>query len=192
MFTNGEELRNNRYEGISRTGVVVDRRSGKTGPQVRVHYADRGVTSAWLAVGQRNTIGSQDFNLPRLGEQVIVQHLANGPERGVVVGCLFNERVSSPVPDNPDDRQVIFDDGTLVNYDPGAKRMTIVAAGAMDTTAVEINFTASGNVTITAAEIFLKGNVTIENDLHVLGTTYMQQAFADPNCTNADGSGEGS
>jgi phage baseplate assembly protein V len=192
MLNHGEENRNNRYEGISRTGVVVARRSGKTGPQVRVSYPDRGVTSAWLPCAQRDTIGSQDFNLPRLGEHVLVQHMANGPERGVVVGCIFNERVSSPVPGNPDMRQVIFDDGTLVNYDPGAKKMTIVAVGDVDLTAVNVNVIASGKVTLQAPEIFLKGNVTIENDLHVLGTTYLQQAFADPSCINADGSGQGS
>jgi phage baseplate assembly protein gpV len=61
-----------------------------------------------------------------------------------------------------------------------------------------ITLTTDGECTITAAkctviapEIVLDGNVTITKDLIVQGTTNMKQAYADPNCRNADGSGGG-
>jgi phage baseplate assembly protein V len=162
LLTAGREQRNHRYEGAIRIGVVMERRTGKTGPQLRVQYVDRGVGSAWTAVSQRNTIGTQDYNLPRAGERVIVAHLANGPERGVVLGCLFNEAVSTEPQGNPDNREIKFDDGTVVQYDPGAKSMRIDAAGT-------ISITANTSLSVKAPSVLIEANVEIEGNVEIKG-----------------------
>ena len=162
LLNAGQAQTNHRYEGATRIGTVIERRTGKSGPQVRIQYADRGVASAWTPVAQRNTVGTKDYNLPRLGERVLVQHLANGAERGVVTGCLFNEAVSTVPQGNPDNREIVFDDGTVIRYDPGAKSMLIDAAGT-------ISITSEGAVSVTAPTVTIKGNVRIEGDLEVDG-----------------------
>lgn len=162
MLNHGEEFRNHRYEGATRVGIVIERRTGKSGPQVRLQYPDRRVASAWTPIAQRNTVGSKDYNLPELGERVLVLHLANGPERGVVVGCIFNESVSAMPQGNPDNRQVTFRDGTVVEYDPGAKAMKINAAGSM-------SITAASPLTITAPEVTLTGPMRITGNVEIVG-----------------------
>lgn len=180
MLNHGEEFKNGRYEGISRTGVVVARRADQHGPRVRIQYPDRRVASAWIPVSQRNTIGSADYGLPRIGEQVLVNHLANGPERAVVVGCLFTERTSAPVQGNIDNRYVKFDDGTTVEYDPGAKAMTIKAAGSLSiTTASPITVNAP-EVSITA-NVKIKGNLSVEGDITNTGNMTTGGAHTDSN-----------
>lgn len=162
LLTAGQARKNNRYEGISRVGIVVDRRTGKTGPQVRLQYPDRGVVSAWTPVAQRNTVGSKDYNLPEKGERVLVQHLANGPERGVVVGCIYTESVSARPQENENIREVEFRDGTVVEYDPEQKRMRIAAAGSLAMTLVGDVTIQAPNLTITVPNIRIIGDVNMD------------------------------
>lgn len=164
LLTAGEAQENHRYEGAVRIGIVIDRRTGPTGPQERLHYPDRGVTTAWTPVAQRNTVGSKDYHLHELGERVLVAHLANGPERAVVLGAVFNEAVSTAPQGNPDNREIVFRDGTVVKYDPGAKAMTIQAAGTL-------SITTEGAVTLTAPSLEITvPQITIKGDVRMDGT----------------------
>lgn len=162
LLTAGQAFENNRYEGTNRLGIVVDRRKGKAGPQVRLRYDDRGVTSAWTPVGQRSTVGSKDYGLPELGERMLVAHLPNGPERAVALTCVFNEAVSAVDQSDENNREVVFRDGTIVRYDPGAKAMTIEAAGTL-------TITTQGAVSITAPDVAITARVKITGDVEIEG-----------------------
>jgi phage baseplate assembly protein V len=162
LLTAGESFENHRYEGSNRIGIVVARRKGKTGPQVRLQYPDRGVVSAWMPAGQRGTVGHKDYSLPELGERMLVAHLPNGPERSIAVCAVFNEAVSAPMPEDENTRSVQFRDGTEVEYNPGAKSMTIKAAGTL-------TITTAGAVSITAPQVEITANVKITGDVEING-----------------------
>jgi phage baseplate assembly protein gpV len=179
LLTAGEARRNNRYEGISRVGIVIERRKGKTGPQVRIQYPDRGVASAWTPVAQRNTVGSKDYALPELGERVLVQHLANGPERGVVVGCVYNEAVSAVDQSDENTREVVFRDGTIVRYNPGEKAMTIEAAGTITIKAVT-------SLAVEMPAITIKGDITMEGKFTLDGIVLNTHKHTDVEAGSAN------
>jgi phage baseplate assembly protein V len=162
LLNAGESFENHRYEGSNRLGVVIDRRRGPTGPQVRVHYPDRGVTSAWMPAGQRGTVGHKDYSLPELGERMLIAHLPNGPERSVAICAVFNEAVSAPMPADENTRHVEFRDGTTVDYTPGDKAMTIKAAGTL-------SITTEGAVTLMAPDLAITANVRIIGNVEIIG-----------------------
>lgn len=181
-------------------GKVVSHEVTEDQANVRVLYADRdNMISKPIPVLQRGALGMRSMDVPAIGSNVMVNRSSSGLEEGFVMGTLYTTENPPPQTD-PNKAYVEFGEGSTVQFDPAGGGMVLNLKSPLDVTTAltikmtatgEITITSSGNVTIQGAKIILKGEVTVEDDLHVLGTTYMQQAFADPNCRNADGSGGG-
>jgi phage baseplate assembly protein V len=93
---------------IYRVGLVVAQ--DPVHCMVRVNYPDRDdMVSPWLPIMQKSTAGTQDFWLPRIGEQVHVLHTMDGDSQGVVLGASYSSgnpttydaRVASTSPNAP-------------------------------------------------------------------------------------------
>lgn len=194
----GTQGRQPTFYNLILPGTVSDRKKDASGLHVRVTHPDKsGVVSAWLPVLQRGTVGTQDFFLPRVGEQVWVAYDPTGVEKGLVLGSTYTTNLPPPSASDPDSRYVLFDDGSFFQFDPDAKKLTANTKGEWDITAVgpikivttggdldvtvqgNLNATVSGTATIQsggtatvqAPTIDLTGNVVISGTLIVGGNT---------------------
>lgn len=96
--------------------------------RVRVKYNDNeGLVSYWLAVTQRQTLGTRDYHMPELGEQVACLIDAHS-EEGVVLGGIYSAADPAPV-DSQDKRHVTFKDGAQIEYDAASHRGTVTLPG---------------------------------------------------------------
>ena len=187
MFFNREYPENPRYKTLATVAVVSERKNDPVrGPLVRVTWPETGKTSAWFPVLQSGTVGTTWFRCPRLGERVIVTRFADGSEKGVVVGAIYNGSVRSPSQDNLDNLHITFDDGTAITFDPANSTLTLDSKGPINlktkgpvklesegdvelTTKANLSAKASGKATVEAPNVELKGNVKIAGDLTVEG-----------------------
>ena len=81
-----------------------------------------------LPVMQRNTFSNLDYQMPEVGEDVLVLFLGPGQEDGVIVGSFYAGEVTPPE-SNSDRRTVVFKDGTRICYDRAAHTLTVTIAG---------------------------------------------------------------
>ena len=129
-------------------GFVVSTNPEKV--TVRVQFPDlEDLISHDLQVVQRKTREDKDYWIPDIGEEVVCRFRGNGLECGFVDGALYNDIDKPPVADQ-DKRHIAFKDGTWLEYDRAAHKLTAYVKG-------QIDITAEGNITAKA-----KGNVTLE------------------------------
>jgi phage baseplate assembly protein V len=202
---------------LLRSGTVIDRRMGANGPEVRVSFGDREVTSDWLPVSQTGSGGMSFHYCPRNGSNVLVSHIATGVEYGMVLGSSVTQNGGAVIPNSLNSAAMLADDGAQFEYDPdtgqllaggvktikivGGSTITIVTGGDVDLTAGgNLNANISGNVivvaanaTIQAGTITLQGNVVVTGTLDVKGSTTLEVGGTtlSGHLTNADGAGGG-
>jgi phage baseplate assembly protein V len=194
---------------LLRSGTVIDRQFGAGGPQVKVSFPDRDVTSDWIPVASTMAGGVTMYALPRVGTNVLVAHPGTGIERGLVLGSNPTENGGAIQPGSPNSVAMLMDDGCQLEYNPdsgelnvlGAKTITLAAGG--DTLLYsEGNLTASvgGTANITAGTAVIKaGTITLDGNVHVTGTllvdntvTFKKDGSIQTHLTNLDGAGAGS
>jgi phage baseplate assembly protein V len=202
---------------LIRSGTVIDRRMGSNGPEVRVAYGDRGVTSDWLPVSQPSSGGMSFHFCPRKGANVLVAHIGTGIEHGSVIGSSPTQNGGAVIPNSLNSVAILADDGAQFEYNPdsgqllaggvktikivGAATITVVTGGDVDLTAGgNLNANVSGNAVIVAANvniqggtITLQGNVIVTGSLDVKGSTTLEigGTTLSGHLTNADGAGGG-
>jgi len=181
---------------LLRAGTVTDARYGSNGPEVRVTYPDRGVTSDWFPVSQPASGGLSFHVVPRIGTNVIVGHLGTGIERGVVLGSSPTQNGGAVIPDHINTVAALFDDGTQISHNPttGAFQMigpktalfavggdiammsdsvwTINCSGKCNVTSGgDCNINAGGNAFVSAANVTVQGGtITLQGNTHITGT----------------------
>lgn len=149
----------------------------------RVVFDDEGSFVSYdLPVMQRNTLGNHDFQMPEVGEDVLVLFLGPGQEDGIIVGSFYAGKVTPPET-SADKRTIVFKDGTRVSYDRNQHKFTMT----IDQTSIEVdrssktvsvpqawtvncttaNVTASGSVTVNSPSSTFTGDVTVEG--HITG-----------------------
>jgi phage baseplate assembly protein V len=198
------------YNNMIRLGFVVDRRAGEFGPEVRVTYDDRGVTSAWLPIGKQGSANTGMHFVPRIGDTVTVLHYPTGIENGVVVCSHNTQNNPGYQPRSLNAIAMQADDGSYFEYDPDVGCLSIngistlflssngdiqVNTGGNLTASVggSLSATVSGSATLKASQIKLDGPVEITGTLKVDGvTTLAAGGTATPRLSNSDGSGGGS
>lgn len=132
---------------LIRVGPVVSINSGAC--SARVYFDDLGMVSAELPIVQAGCGEFQTYSLPNVGDQVLCAFLDSGQEAGFIVGSIYSDE------DKPDKsgaglRYVKFADGGGLEYDAGASKLSIDAAGGVAIT---------GNVSVTG-NIHATGNIT--------------------------------
>ncbi len=101
------------------------------GCRVRVKFPDLdGLESYWLHVLSAKTHKDKHYCLPDVGEQVACLMDGVG-EEGVVLGAVFGDRDETPVA-GVDRHHVRFSDGTTVEYDRAAHRLSVHCVGDVE------------------------------------------------------------
>lgn len=152
LFDTNKTGKDNNFNNGHRVGFVSKHELTEAGLCCRVVFPDKDdLVSKPYPVMQRAAGGSQDFDVPAIGEQVVVATLPNGPEEGFIEGTIYS--ASSPPPStDPNKRMTRFADGTLVEYDKAAHTMLIDAAGPITIrTTGPVRVAAEGRVDITSA-----------------------------------------
>lgn len=110
-------------------GIVVAREPATC--RVRVQFPDRDeMVSDWLPVGQRKTLGDFDYWLPDTGTQVYCL-MDEHCEAGVVLCAIYSDADLPPVTDGNLFYKK-FSDGTVIQYDRGAHKLTADVKGEID------------------------------------------------------------
>lgn len=132
---------------------------------VRVKFDDDGTVSYELPIIFRGVIGTKDYWMPDIGEQVVCLFLPNGNARGFVIGAVYSNVNPPPVTDK-NKRHVSFEDGTTIEYDTSTSTLTVDSAGPINIKANEINI--EGDVIVT-------GDI-VASDISLVKHTHMTPA----------------
>lgn len=140
-------------KNLIRVGVVssVNIKKGSA----KVYFEDRGMVSGELSIIYKWTMKNKEYSMPAIGEQVVCIFLGNGLEKGFILGATYNKQDTTPV-QSKDKRHFTFDDGTVIEYDIETHKLT-----------ANVNGTAE----ITAETITINGDVILNGNLTVSGST---------------------
>jgi len=152
---------------LTRVGIVSAVDVAKAAVQVVFNDADE-MVSNWLPVLQMYAHKNKFYALPDVGEQVLCMFLASGLENGFVIGSFYSDEDTPPVSDK-DKYHMKFEDGTTIEYDRNAHKLTAEVKGDL---IAEVD----GKVELTCPTLKVDcpdstftGKVTIENGLVVSG-----------------------
>jgi phage baseplate assembly protein V len=193
-------------KNLNRVGRVVDRKVDETGAFVRVIYPDRqNLITKWLPVGQTGAGGMRSVSVPRIGLEVLVNHLGNSIEDGVVTATVYTPTNPPPKVTNPDQIVMHFDDGGLIGVDPTTGDLLVDFKGPVNIKTLgpatidaqgPVIVKSAGELTIEAQRITLNGDVHIVpgKDFYVdiIRPESRSHPLAMPQIQNQDNSGGGS
>lgn len=145
---------------------------------------DDSLNSYDLPVMQRCTYDNHDYQLPDIGEDVVVAFRRGGEEDGIVLGSFYAGEITPPE-SSPEKRTVVFKDGTRFSYDREAHELTMTIEGTeivynrrtgtitvpetitVNCTDAVVN--ASSSLTINSPTSTFTGDVIIQKTLSVTG-----------------------
>ena len=133
---------------VIRVGKVTARNAELHKVQVKVaDTCGAPLITDFLPVLAQRTVNDCEYDLPDIGQDVVVIFMPNGLESGFVLGGFYNTN-QRPNQTTPDIYQHSFKDGTFLQYDRSAHVLTADVKG-------DIVVKATGN-----ADINVTGNVT--------------------------------
>lgn len=137
---------------------------------VKVRIPEYDVETDWLPVLQAVTLGAMAFLLPRVGSQVVVAP-GLGLDDAVILGCLYSQ-VDPPPATSAAILALKADDGTLLQYDPGAHELRIEGPHLLKVTVQRGEI--SGDLKLTGdleiqGDVKLTGKLDQTGDLEVTG-----------------------
>lgn len=119
----------------------------------RVNFDDDGIVSAWLPIIFPKAMADSFIWLPDINEHVACLMDAHA-ENGVIIGSVYSA-ATAPNGGNKDKFRATFSDGTVIEYDRAAHKLTANVQGSVD---VE----ATGNAKLKATHVTLDApNVTV-------------------------------
>ncbi len=137
---------------LIRPAIVVTRYPERGTVRVKMVDVDDMVSSE-LPVIFRKTHKDKDYWMPDVGEHVVCLFSGQGLEQGFVLGAIYSEADVVPVSSN-DKWHKRFEDGTVIEYDRAAHKLTVDVKG-------DTEITVSGN-----ANIKVDGNTTVRTEGH--------------------------
>lgn len=113
-------------QAVFKVGVVSEIDPATCTARVRFDDLD-GLETMRLPVGVQKSLKDKSYWMPDVGEHVACLLDANA-EAGVILCAIYSEKDAPPI-DDPDKRHVRFEDGTTVEYDRKAHRLSIECVG---------------------------------------------------------------
>lgn len=159
----------NLINNLIRIGTISSLNPKKA--KARVIFEDRdNLVSKELPVLFQRTLGTKDYSMPKVGEQVLCIFQPNGLEEGYIIGSYYTEKITPPA-DDEKKRLIKFEDGSIVEYNngeitiKGAKSINIIAATNVNIegpSGVNINgdLKVNGNINATGSIIDTTGNTS--------------------------------
>ena len=133
-----------------RMGTVTARDAVKLRVQVRcADTVTASLVTDWLPVLVSRACGDCQYDLPDVGDDVLCLFLPHGREAGFVLGSLYSG--STPPVADGDKWHRVFKDGTALEYDRKAHKLTADVKGDVDVTATgSVTGRISGSLTAEA------------------------------------------
>jgi phage baseplate assembly protein V len=133
-------------------GIItgIDAGAGK----VRVHFDDDDIVSDWLPITVKNALKNKD-SFPLDVKEHVACLMDEHCENGVCLGAIYSKNVK-PTGGNKDKWRKVFEDGTVLEYDRSAHKLTVDAKGTVDvkaTGAVSVDTDAAATVKATAVTL---------------------------------------
>lgn len=126
-----------------RVGFVTARQPEKMRVQVELRdTVTQPLSSAWLPVLCPRASGDLAYDLPDVGDQVLCLFLPYGLEQGFVLGAMYGK--ANPPVSSGDKWHRRFQDGTVLEYDRVAHKLTAKVQG-------DVAVTATGDVSVSSA-----------------------------------------
>ena len=145
---------------LARVGFVVSRQPEKH--RVRVEFRDTvtaKLVSGWLPVLVPRASADMAFDLPDVGDQVLCLFLGNGLEEGFVLGSMYGAQ--TPPVSSGDKFHRTFSDGTTLEYDRKAHKLTASVRGDVEMDAAKsISLHGKENIILQAPTLMLRGNLS--------------------------------
>lgn len=148
-----------KMDQLIRLGFVNARMPEKMRVKVTLPDTPGGaLVTKWLPVLCPRACGDLHYDLPDVGDQVLCVFLAYGLEQGFVIGSMYGRQ--DPPVQNADKWCRQFRDGTTLEYDRAAHRLTAHVRGECDVTATgAVTMKAGGPLTLEAPIIYLRGTL---------------------------------
>lgn len=145
--------------------------------QCRVQIGD--LLTGWLDMPADIGRNYKRWRPLRIGTQVLLACPGGDISAGIIIAMLFSNQQTAP-DDNEAIDLIAFDDGTSLQYDSAAHRLTIDCVGAVDISCTDAGVTASGDASVTAsgdASLIVNGNVDViaDGSVTVAGATVTLQ-----------------
>jgi phage baseplate assembly protein V len=172
----GSDNPNQTWLNLARSGVVYERRNGRSGPEVKVYYGDRNLVTDWLPVNQSGSAGAAFHVCPRVGDNVTVLHLGTGMEQGIVLGSHGTDNNPVFTPNSVDSVAMATEDGAYFEHEPQSSTFTMAGVGTLHLSVggQSLIFTGTftlnvgGAVTIDAGSATIKaGSITLDGPVHI-------------------------
>lgn len=134
--------------------------------------------SAWLPILTTRAGPDRSYWLPEPGEQVLVLSPSGDMTQGMILPALYQDAHAPPA-STRNKHRTEYKDGTSIEYDRSAHKLTIDCAGDIDVTASgnvtatiggQLTANVTGNSEITSPLITANGNVTINGDMQLNGS----------------------
>ena len=136
-----------------RHGYVTARDEAKHRVQVQLKdTVNAALTTKFLPVLVPRASANLDYDLPDVGDEVVVLFAANGLEQGYVLGAIYGKQ--QPPVASGDKTHRKFKDGTTLEYDRGAHKLDYEVKG-------DVNIHATGSMTLKADGGFIIQGATI-------------------------------
>lgn len=156
-------------------GIVSEAKPGFA----KVYFQEDDIVTAWWPVLTRTSLLDKESWTLNVKEHIVClcdEHC----EEGVVLGCIASE--VDPVDPAAGDGKFrrLFEDGTYIEYDKGAHKLTAFVKGSVEisatndieaTTITNIKASALMKATIQSPDIQLVGNVTVVGMITAAGIT---------------------
>lgn len=134
---------------LVRVGEVTAVYPDKATARVRFRESE-GLVTAELPVLTTTAHKVKSYHMPDVGEPVLCVFLPRGRESGFILGALYTRTHTPPVASG-DKRHIAFDDGTWIEYDRAAHRLTgHVEGSASLEVSGDASLDAGGNVLVQA------------------------------------------
>lgn len=168
-------------ENLVRLGTVAEVDHARA----RVRVRSGGLLTAWLPWHTPRAGATRVWDPPTVGEQVVLLSPGGDPAAGVVLTGLYSSANPAPA-DDPTLFRRVFPDGTRIDYDHAAHRLTADVKGSAELTTAttltaavgtDATVTAGGKVSVSAGSaatveapaITLNGPTTINGPLAING-----------------------
>lgn len=144
----------------------------------KVNFPDDDIVSGWLKMAVANTKDNKvsfPFDEKEHVGCLMDEEMANG-----IIICAVYDTANAPAGGNKDKYSVTFKDGTKIEYDRSAHKLTADVKGAVDIVATQdVNIKTNTNATVEAAATakIKAPTVTIDGALTVTGAITAQQTI---------------
>ena len=141
-----------------RFGIICDTDAAKG--LARVEFIEDGIVSDWLPIIVPKGLGDSFSWMLEVNEQVACL-MDDRAEDGVIIGSIYSN-ANQPNGGNKDKFRAVFSDGTVIEYDKGAHKLTADVQGTVEVKATgNVDVETNANATVKAVLVTLDApNVT--------------------------------